>query len=111
VVSLAAEGRQPAARIFWNHDRNQFVVTAFALPPAAEGHTYQLWAIADGHAPVSMGTFETDAGGRATAVLPVDPAITALGFIRLCGLTEEPDGGSPQPTEAPRLVGAWTHTD
>jgi anti-sigma-K factor RskA len=111
VVSLAAEGQPPALRVFWNHDRNEFVVTAFALPPAAEGRTYQLWAIADGRLPVSMGTFDTDAAGRATAVLPVDPAVTALGLIRLCALTAEPEGGSPQPTEAPRLVGAWTHTD
>ncbi len=111
VVSLAAEGQRPVARVFWNHDRNAFVVTAFALPPAPAGREYQLWAIADGHAPVSMGTFNTDADGHATAVLPVDPAIVALGFIKLCGLTEEPDGGSPQPTEAPRLAGAWSHAD
>jgi len=111
VVSLAAQGQHAVARVFWNHERSVFVVTAFALPPAPEGRTYQLWAIADGRAPVSMGTFDTDTTGRATAVLPVDAAVAALGFIKLCGLTEEPEGGSPQPTEAPRLVGAWTHSD
>jgi anti-sigma-K factor RskA len=110
-VSLAATGAPPVARVFWNHERNVFVVTAFALPPAPDGRDYQLWAIADGHAPVSMGTFDTGPDGRATAILPVDPAILALGVITLCGLTEEPAGGSPQPTEAPRLVGAWSHTD
>ncbi|MBI4543204.1 MAG: anti-sigma factor [Gemmatimonadetes bacterium] len=109
VVSLAAQGQRPAARVFWNHERNVFVVTAFSLPTPPAGRTYQLWAIADGHAPVSMGTFGTDPRGRATAVLPVDATILALGTIKLCGLTEEPVGGSPQPTEAPRLVGEWSH--
>jgi hypothetical protein len=60
---------------------------------------------------MSMGTFNTDAGGRATLVLPVGQDIAALGFVDNCGLTEEPAGGSAQPTETPRLLGAWLHTD
>lgn len=111
VVSLAATGRQPTARVFWNHRRARFIVTAFDLPTAPAGRTYQLWAIAKGKAPLSMGTFNTNAAGRATLTVPVDSAITQLGFIDFCGLTEEPAGGSPQPTETPRLLGAWRHTD
>lgn len=111
VVSLAATDREPTARVFWNHQRQAFIVTAFDLPPAPAGRTYQLWAIQQGQAPRSMGTFNTNAAGRATVVLPVDPAITQAGFIDLCGLTEEPAGGSPQPTETPRLLGSWRHTD
>jgi anti-sigma-K factor RskA len=111
VVSLAVTGRQPAARVFWNHGRQLFVVTAFDLPAAPPGRTYQLWAVPKGKAPISMGTFNTDRNGRATVVLPVDRGITQLGFIDFCGLTEEPAGGSPQPTETPRLLGAWRHTD
>lgn len=111
-VSLTGQGSAvPAARVFWNHQSGQFVVTAFALPPAPEGRTYQLWAISEGKSPVSMGTFDTDADGRATVVLPVDPAVEALGFIDICGLTVEPDGGSEEPSEAPRLSGAWKHAD
>lgn len=112
VVSLAApDGGSPAARVFWNHERNVFLVMAFRLPPAPAERTYQLWAIAEGRAPVSMGTFNTGPGGHASTILPVDAAVTALGTIALCGLTEEPLGGSPQPTETPRLLGAWRHTD
>jgi len=111
VVSLAATGRQPTARVFWNHRRALFIVTAFDLPAAPPGRTYQLWAVAKDKAPMSMGTFNTDASGRATVVLPVDSAITQMGFIDLCGVTEEPSGGSPQPTETPRLLGSWRHTD
>lgn len=111
MVSLSATGREPTARVFWNHRRNLFIVTAFDLPAARSGRTYQLWAIAEGKSPVSMGTFNTDTAGRATLVIPVDDRITALGFVKLCGLTEEPVGGSPQPTEAPRLLGSWSHAD
>ena len=111
VVSLSATGRRPTARVLWNHPRNQFAVAAFDLPSAPAGRTYQLWAIAKDKAPISMGTFNTDPRGRAWVVLPVDSAIARLGFIDLCGLTEEPAGGSSQPTEQPRLLGTWRHTD
>jgi anti-sigma-K factor RskA len=111
VVSLSQPDRQPSARVFWNHTRNAFIVTAFDLPPAPPGQTYQLWAISTGQAPASMGTFRPDAAGRATVVLPVPEAIARAGFIDDCALTLEPDGGSPQPTETPRLLGSWRHTD
>lgn len=111
VVSLAGTGRPPSARVFWNQARGRFIVFAADLPAAPVGRTYQLWAIAKGQAPMSMGTFNTDATGRATVMLPVARAIAALGFVDNCGLTEEPTGGSPQPTETPRLLGVWVHTD
>jgi anti-sigma-K factor RskA len=110
VVTLSATGRNPSARVFWNQRRRLFVVTAFDLPAARRGRTYQLWAIAEGKAPVSMGTFNTTEAGRATLVIPVDSGITALGAVKLCAITEEPAGGSPQPTETPRLVGSWSRT-
>jgi len=111
VVSLSAGDAKPAARVFWNHTRNLFLVTASDLPPAPPGRTYQLWAIAQGRPPQSMGTFDTDSTGRVAAVLPVSAEIVAAGFIDLCGLTLEPAGGSPQPTETPRLLGPWRHVD
>ncbi len=111
VVSLAATGREPTARVFWNHTTRRFIVFAFDLPAAHAGRTYQLWAIVKGKGPMSMGVFNTDSLGRAALVLPVDSQIAALGFIDNCGLTEEPAGGSPQPTETPRLLGTWRHTD
>lgn len=112
VVSLASPaGGQPVARVFWNHERSRFVVTAFALPPARAGRTYQLWGIAKGRAPVSMGTFDTNERGAAELILPVGRDIEALGVIDLCGVTEEPVGGSAAPTESPRYLGSWRHTD
>jgi anti-sigma-K factor RskA len=111
MVALSAAGDEPDARVFWNHTNNQFIVIAFDLPPAPPGRTYQLWAMPAGQAPLSMGTFETNAEGRGTAILPVSAEITAAGFIDACGMTLEPAGGSAQPTESPRLTGTWSHAD
>lgn len=111
VVSLSQPDQKPSARVFWNHTRNVFIVTAFDLPPAPAGKTYQLWAISRGKAPASMGTFQPRDGGRTAVVLPVPPGITRAGFIDDCAITVEPEGGSPQPTEPPRLLGTWRHTD
>ncbi len=111
VVSLSeGENQKPSARVFWNHTRKEFIITAFNIPPAPPGKTYQLWAIRNGQAPLSMGTFDTDANGRALAVRPVGE-INEAGYIDNCALTLEPAGGSPQPTETPRLIGAWRHVD
>jgi anti-sigma-K factor RskA len=111
VVSLSEPAGKPSMRVFWNHTRNVFIVTAFNVPAPPQGKTYQLWALVKGKAPMSMGTFATDGQGRATAIIDVSNAITSAGFIDACGVTLEPAGGSPQPTEAPRLVGEWRHVD
>ena len=112
VASLAATGRAPTVRVFWNRERSMFVVMAFDLPAAPAGRTYQLWALArdKGAAPVSMGVFNSGPDGRATLVIPVAGAVAALEVVEACALTEEPAGGSPGPTEAPRLVGVWRQT-
>ena len=111
VVSLAAPSEKPAVRVFWNHTRNTFIVTASALPPAPEGKTYQLWALRKGQAPLSMGTFVANPAGRTMTTLAVSSAIKGGGLIDDCALTIEPAGGSAQPTESPRLIGSWRHVD
>ena len=112
VVSLtSAADRKPSVRVFWNHTRRQFIVTALNLPSAPSGRTYQLWALRKGKAPLSMGTFSPDPSGRTTTRLPVADAINDGGFIDDCAMTVEPVGGSPQPTETPRLIGSWRHVD
>ena len=112
VVSLvAAPGQKPALRVFWNQTRQIFVVAAQAMPPVPAGRTCQLWAIRKGKPPMSMGTFAPSPSGRTIALLAVPSEITDGGLIDECALTVEPMGGSPQPTETPRLAGAWRHVD
>jgi anti-sigma-K factor RskA len=103
-VRLAAQGRPPAARIWWNQARGQVVIATFDLPPAPAGRTYQLWGIAGGRAPASLGTFNTAADGRAVVTFIVDPGFR----FDVAAITEEPAGGSPQPTMTPFLVGGVT---
>jgi anti-sigma-K factor RskA len=112
VASLAAAADQkPSVRVFWNHTRRQFIVTALNLPPAPAGKTYQLWALRKGKAPLSMGTFNPASNGRTVTTLAVARDINDGGFIDDCAMTVEPAGGSPQPTETPRLIGSWRHVD
>ncbi|MGQ0815960.1 MAG: anti-sigma factor [Gemmatimonadota bacterium] len=99
---LVAQGRPPSVRLFLNRRRNMVVLSARDLAPAAAGRTYQLWGIADGQ-PVSMGTFNTSADGQATVVLPL---ATDARFTH-SAITDEPAGGSPQPTTTPFIAGAW----
>jgi len=111
VVSLAAASEKPTVRVFWNHTRNTFIVTASGLPPAPAGKTYQLWALRKGQVPLPMGTFVANPAGQTMTTLAVSTAINDGGFIDDCALTIEPIGGSPQPTESPRLIGSWRHVD
>jgi anti-sigma-K factor RskA len=102
-TTLAATGQPPSIRLFWNQQRQTVVLAAFDLPPAPAGRTYQLWGIETGAAPVSLGTFTTGADGRTVVTLdvPTDQAFD------VSAVTEEPAGGSPQPTTTPFLVGSW----
>jgi anti-sigma-K factor RskA len=82
---------------------NRIVIAASGLPPAPSGRTYQLWGIASGSNPVSLGTFDPGADGRTTLALDVP----AGAVFDLAAVSEEPAGGSPQPTTTPILAGAW----
>lgn len=105
-AALAATGRPPSARLFWNPSRHRVVVAVFDVPPAPAGRTYQLWAIAQGK-PVSLGVFNTGPSGRFTAQLAVPQGLT----FEVTAVTEEPAGGSPQPTQQPFLVGKVSRGD
>jgi anti-sigma-K factor RskA len=102
-ATLASTGRAPSMRLFWDPARGRMILTAFDLQPAPAGRTYQLWGIADGAQPVSLGTFNTGPSGQAAVALAFDPALR----FSVSAVTEEPTGGSPQPTTQPFLVGTF----
>jgi hypothetical protein len=52
---------------------------------------------------VALGTFNSDADGRALASLALPAGLR----IAVTAVTEEPTGGSPQPTTAPFLAATW----
>ena len=100
-AALAATGKPPSARLFWSPSRHRVVMAVFNLAPAPTGRIYQLWAIAAGK-PMSLGLFNTAPDGRATVAMDV---ARELASFQLTAVTEEPVGGSPQPTQQPFLVG------
>lgn len=105
-AALAATGQAPSARVTWSPSRHRVVMAVFRLPPAPAGRTYQLWAIAKGK-PVSIGIFNTTPDGRLVAEMPLPVDLK----FELTAVTEEPAGGSPQPTMQPFLVGKVSPAD
>ncbi|MGH7542199.1 MAG: anti-sigma factor domain-containing protein, partial [Gemmatimonadota bacterium] len=103
-ATLARQAPAPRVRLLWNPARRLLLVTASGLPPAPDGRTYQLWGIAPGRDPVSLGVFDTRPDGTRTTLVEAPE----LPDLEAGALSEEPAGGSPQPTSEPFLVGAWT---
>jgi hypothetical protein len=109
VVELAStRTRAPSGRMFWDQAANAWTFVAHDLPTPATGRTYQLWVIARERGVtsyVSAGTFTPRADGTAIVRATYPLAPNALAAI---GVTEEPAGGSPQPTSAPFIAGNAT---
>ncbi len=103
VIDLAGQPplQDASARIFWDRRRAFWQVYAANLPPAGEGKTYQLWFITD-KGKISAGTFDPADTGEAALRISVPPA---AGVIAAAAVTDEPAGGSPQPTGTILLLG------
>lgn len=103
VIDLA--GQEPradaSARVFWDRARERWRLYATNLPPAPQGKTYQLWLITP-TAKLSAGTFEPAPEGEASGGIAV-PA--EAGPVLAAAVTDEPAGGSPQPTGSILLLG------
>jgi anti-sigma-K factor RskA len=96
----------PQLVAMWQHE-NGIVVTGRKVPMPAANRVLQLWLIpkAPGAKPMPSMTLRPDASGKFVMVVahPPDPS-----EIKALAITEEPEGGSPQPTSAIRWVGAMT---
>jgi anti-sigma factor RsiW len=104
----ATNARQPYARMFWDQPANRWTFVAYNLPPTAPGHTYQLWLVTRDQKKVSAGTFTPSDSGSAIVRATYALAADSLAAI---AVTNEPAGGSAQPTTTPFLVGAAGKTD
>jgi anti-sigma-K factor RskA len=102
-VSVSGSGPAPSAKYFFDRRAGRIVIAASSLPPAAQGRTYQLWGIETGKPPVSLGTFNTDSSGWALASVAVPAGLR----VAVTAVTDEPSGGSPQPTTTPFLAATW----
>ncbi len=101
MARLAVAGEPAAARLIWSPRQGVVLLTASAMPRPQAGRTYQLWGIPRGGRPQSLGTFAPAEDGRVQAVLRVPPEAE----MRVAAVTEEPEGGSPQPTGRPLMSG------
>jgi len=104
VAMLAGSEPQPQAwgRILWDSEARSVHFFTGNLKPLPQGRTYELWLITDGQEKVPVGTFGVDpeSRGRLLAKLP-----HAVGNVVLAAVTDEPEGGVPQPTGSIQLVG------
>lgn len=84
------------------------VVSGKQVPMPTGNRVLQLWLIPKepGAKPMPSMTMRPDAAGK--LVLVVADLPKQVGDIKALAITEEPEGGSPQPTSAIRWVGAMT---
>jgi anti-sigma-K factor RskA len=105
VELVSTSNREPGARMFWDRLANRWTLITHDLKTVPSGRTYQLWLVTAKAEKISAGTFNTDARGRAVVQATYALAEADLAAI---AITEEPDGGSPQPTGAILVAGAAT---
>jgi len=90
----------PTARMFWDQQHDAWTFVAHRIPMPKSGRTYQMWLVTPKEK-ISAGTFMPSPDGevmmQATYALPKDS-------LAAVAVTDEPMGGSPQPTTAPLLV-------
>ena len=104
---LSGTEAQPgaAARVFWDGDRRRARLIASRLDPPAAGRTYELWLIEAGPdgRKIPAGTFGIDAAGQGSLEVRIPEGI---GTIAVLAVTDEPAGGSAQPTGQIHLAGS-----
>ena len=87
------------AKVVFSRQLGRSAISVTGLPSLPDDRTYQLWYADADEEMHPAGVFDTDASGRASAVLDGD-ANAAVAV----GVTIEPAGGSPRPTTEPIMV-------
>lgn len=101
-------GQSPNAKgmVFLVPDGNEVVLMAYNLPTLARQEVYQFWLNDPEHERrISGGTFKVDDRGRGHLVVRSPMRINEF---KTCGVTKEPDRGSPKPTGPRMLSGSLT---
>ncbi len=97
-VTVLVEHDDVVGRVVASPTRGEAVFVADGWEPAPHEHTYELWLISDDGV-VPAGLFDPDDRGRATRVLTGD-----MSSAQAVGVTIEPEGGSPTPSDEPIMV-------
>lgn len=83
------------------HPTMGVALTARKMPTVPPARTLQIWFLPRKGAPVSLGVFKPDAQGEVQMVAPLRIPISEVTALEI---SEEPAGGSPQPTQSPAWV-------
>ncbi|HET9400521.1 MAG TPA: anti-sigma factor [Candidatus Acidoferrales bacterium] len=99
-----SDGKMPMLQAYI-HEKMGVVIAASNVPMPAQGREYQLWMVpkTGKGAPISAGVYMPDSSG---SVLAVAPPMAKMEDIAALAVTEEPMGGSPQPTSRPMWMGS-----
>jgi anti-sigma-K factor RskA len=101
-IRLSAAQNEPLFRAFWGGEAG-LVLSGVNVPAPAPGRTFQLWVVPKGGKnPVSAGVFTPQPGGQ---VLMIAETTLAPGDAAALAISNEPAGGSAQPTSTPVYVG------
>jgi anti-sigma-K factor RskA len=79
------------------HPHMGVAITADQMPSMPSARTLQLWFVPKSGKPVSAAIFHPDTSGQIAFVAPVTIPMNEIAAL---AVTEEPAGGSPQPTTA-----------
>jgi len=104
-VALTAKNPQmPALEAMW-HSQMGLVLTGQRVPMPSGKRVLQLWLIpkAPGSKPMPSMTIRPDADGKLMLLVANPPEVMAE--TKALAITEEPEGGSTQPTTTPAWVG------
>jgi len=87
------------------HPEMGLVVRGWKVPSPGDKRVLQLWLIPkkQGGKPMPLVTFWPDASGKFSAMVENPPDV--MSDTQALAITEEPIGGSPQPTSTPMWVG------
>ena len=104
-IALASQYLQtPQLEARW-HSQLGIVVSGQKIPAPGGNRVLQLWLIpkTPGGQPIPSSILRPDADGKFVLLVANPPELMAA--TKALAITEEPPGGSPQPTSAPRWVG------
>ena len=90
----------PTARMFWDQQHNAWTFVAHHIPMPKAGRTYQMWLVTS-TAKISAGTFMPSPDGEVMMQATYPMAKDSLAAV---AVTDEPMGGSVQPTTTPMMV-------
>lgn len=100
-IRLSSGQRDPVYRAFWSAPSG-LVLTGLDVPTPQAGRTFQLWVVPKKGSPISAGVFTPDAQGQVVVVAETAAKIEEAAAL---AISDEPAGGSPQPTTKPIFVG------